>query len=40
MSKLVAKTHEEVLRNYKMQIGCFERTGILMTLDGSDDDKI
>ena len=40
MSKLVAAANEEVLKNDKMRIGCFERTGMLMTLDGSDDDKI
>jgi hypothetical protein len=29
-----------VFENDKMRMGCFERTGMLMTLDGSDDDKI
>jgi hypothetical protein len=40
MSKLVAEANKEVLENHKMRIGFFERTGMLMTLDGSDDDKI
>jgi hypothetical protein len=34
------RPNKEVLENDKMRIGCFERTGMLMTLDGSDDDKI
>jgi hypothetical protein len=40
MSRFVALANEETLKNDKMRIGCFERTGMLMTLDGSDDDKI
>jgi hypothetical protein len=40
MSRLVALANDEVLKNEKMRIGCFQRTGMLMTLDGSDDDKI
>ena len=40
MSRLVALANDETLKNDKMRIGCFERTGMLMTLDGSDDDKI
>ena len=40
VSKLVAQANEDVLKDDKMRIGCFIRTGMLMTLDGSDDDKI
>jgi DDE superfamily endonuclease len=40
MSRFVALANDEVLKNDKMRIGCFQRTGMLMTLDGSEDDKI
>jgi hypothetical protein len=40
MFKLVAEENKEVFENDKMRMACFERTGMLMTLDGSDDDKI
>lgn len=40
MSRIVALANDEVLKNDKMRIGCFRRTGMLMTLDGSDDDMI
>lgn len=40
ISRLVAQANEENLKNDEMRIGCFCRTGMLMTLDGSDDDKI
>jgi hypothetical protein len=40
MSRLVALANDEALQNDKMRIGCFQRTGMLLTLDGSDDDKI
>jgi DDE superfamily endonuclease len=37
MSRLVALANDEVLKNDRMRIGCFQRTGMLMTLDGSDE---
>jgi DDE superfamily endonuclease len=40
MSKLVALANDEVLKNDSVRIDCFQRTGMLMTLDGTDDDKI
>lgn len=36
----MSKANEEVLKNDDMRIGCFERTGMLMTIDGSEDGKI
>jgi hypothetical protein len=35
ISQLVAQANEDVLKDDKMRIGCFKRTGCLMTLDGS-----
>ena len=32
-SKSVAQANEEVLKNDNMHIQCFERTGMMMTLD-------
>ena len=40
ISKLVAQANEETLKNDEMHISCFLRTGMLVTLDGSEDDKI
>ena len=40
ISNLVSKANQEVLKNDTARIGCFQRTGMLLTLDGSDDDKI
>ena len=40
ISKLVAQANEETLKNDEMRISCFLRTGMLVTRDGSEDDKI
>jgi hypothetical protein len=40
ISKLVSQANAETLMNDELWIGCFRRTGMLTTLDGSDDDKI
>jgi hypothetical protein len=40
ISNMVAMANKEVLQNDEMRVGCFTRTGMLLTLDGSDDDKI
>ncbi len=40
VSNLVSAANKEILKNDELRIGCFERTGMLLTLDGSDDDKI
>ena len=40
ISQLVSKANKEVLSNDKLRVGCFERTGMLLTCDGSEDDKI
>ena len=40
ISNLVSAANKEILKNDKLRIGCFQRTGMLLTLDGSDDDKI
>ena len=40
ISTLVSKANKSSLSNDSMRIGCFERTGMLLTADGSDDDKI
>lgn len=40
ISTLVAEANSEVLQNDVLRIGCFERTGMLLTLDGSHDDVI
>ena len=40
ISSLVSKANKSSLANDSMRIGCFERTGMLLTVDGSDDDKI
>lgn len=40
VSRLVSEANKEALANDDARVGCFERTGMLLTLDGSDDDKI
>ena len=40
ISRLVSEANKEAVANDSMRVGCFERTGMLLTLDGSDDDKI
>ena len=41
ISAIVAKVMKDALANDKIQVGCFERTGYLLTLDGrSGDEKI
>ena len=40
ISKLVSAANKEVLENDTMRVGCFRRTGCLLTLDGTDDDLI
>ena len=40
ISNLVSAANKEILKNDKLRIGCFQRTGMLLTLDGSDDNKI
>ena len=40
ISKLVAQANEKTLKNDEVRVGCFLRTGMLVTLDVSDDDKI
>jgi len=40
ISNLVGQANDEVLADDDKRIGCFVRTGMLLTLDGSDDDKI
>ena len=40
ISNFVDRANQITLKRDKMRVGCFIRTGCLMTLDGSDDDKI
>ena len=40
ITRLVSAANKEVLENDVMRVGCFKRTGCLLTLDGSDDDLI
>jgi len=40
ISNIVADAMTECLKMDDMRVGCFERTGVLLTLDGSDDEKI
>ena len=40
ISNMVADAMTECLKMDDMRVGCFERTGVLLTLDGSDDEKI
>ena len=40
ISNIVAEAMKEALADDKMRAGCFERTGCLLTLDGSGDEKI
>ena len=40
ISTLVSNANKEVLANDDARVGCFIRTGMLLTVDGSDDDKI
>ena len=40
ISNFVAKANEEALQNDSARISCFRRCGVLLTMDGSDDDLI